>query len=215
MLSDMGNRESMVTQGTLFTVSAPSGAGKTSLLKALAEQLSGIQVSISHTTRPKRPGEQDGINYHFVDTDTFIAMVNRGEFLEHAQVFGNYYGTSSTWVKETLATGLDVILEIDWQGAAQVHRLVPASIGIFILPPSQKTLHQRLNHRGQDEDAVIARRLAEAREEMSHYVEADYIIVNDNFDVALDELRAVVLSQRLSLEKQKQRHIHLLEELLS
>ena len=205
----------MVTKGTLFTVSAPSGAGKTSLLKALMERMRGIQVSISHTTRPMRPGEEDGVNYHFVDTATFIAMINKGEFLEHAQVFGNYYGTSSTWVADTLATGLDVILEIDWQGAAQVHRLVADSIGIFILPPSQETLHQRLNHRGQDEEDVIARRLAEAREEMSHYVEADYIIVNENFELALDELCAVILSRRLSLEKQKQRHTHLLEELLS
>ncbi|MGD9660358.1 MAG: guanylate kinase [Porticoccaceae bacterium] len=205
----------MITTGTLFTVSAPSGAGKTSLVKALVDSFDSIQVSVSHTTRPMRPGERDGVNYHFLEEATFLAMLENSEFLEHAQVFDNYYGTSCAWVEDTLNKGIDVILEIDWQGAAQVRHLMPETVGIFILPPSLETLHQRLNNRGQDEESVIARRIAEAREEMSHYVEADFIIINENFDVALNELRALVTSHRLSLAKQQQRHRQLLEDLLS
>lgn len=201
--------------GTLFTVSAPSGAGKTSLLKALVDNTESIQVSISHTTRPMRPGERNGVNYHFVDVATFITMMESGVFLEHAQVFGNYYGTSSIWVEETLHNGIDVILEIDWQGAAQIRRLVPDSVGIFILPPSLTALHERLNHRAQDPEDIIARRFAEAREEMSHYVEAEFIIINEHFDRALDELRSVVIGQRMTLAKQQQRHQKLLQDLLS
>lgn len=205
----------MISRGTLFTVSAPSGAGKTSLVKALVDSTPGIQVSVSHTTRPVRPGEIDGINYHFVDSAAFIQMLENNEFLESAQVFGNYYGTSCAWVEQTLAEGMDVILEIDWQGAAQVRRLLPETVGIFILPPSLETLHQRLSNRGQDDDAVIARRIAEAREEISHYVEAEFIVVNEIFATALNELQAVVTSQRLKLDKQQIRHCQLLEDLLS
>jgi len=205
----------MNSSGSLFTISAPSGAGKTSLVKALIESTGDIQVSVSHTTRPRRPGEVNGVNYHFVDVPEFTAMLDECDFLEHAQVFGNYYGTSKRWVEEALASGTDVILEIDWQGAAQVRRLLPDTVGIFILPPSLETLRLRLDNRGQDDNDIIERRLAEAREEMSHYVEADYVVVNDNFDTALTELRAIILAHRLALGKQQQRHTALLNNLLS
>lgn len=205
----------MTTQGTLFTVSAPSGAGKTSLVKALVECTDGIQVSVSHTTRPRRPGERDGVNYHFIDMDAFTTMLEEGAFLEHALVFRNYYGTSRHWVEDTLARGIDVILEIDWQGAAQIRRLMPRAVGIFILPPCMKTLRHRLTSRGQDDDEVIGHRIAEAKKEISHYVEADYLVVNEDFERARDELRAVVLAQRLRCGKQQQRHQPLLAELLA
>lgn len=205
----------MKSSGTLFTVSAPSGAGKTSLVKALIENTPDIQVSVSHTTRQRRPGELDGVNYHFVDVAAFTRMLEDNAFLEHAEVFGNYYGTSSAWVQEALAGGTDVVLEIDWQGAAQVRKLLPGTIGIFILPPSLETLRQRLDSRGQDDDVTKARRLAEAREEMSHFVEADYLVVNDSFDVALKELQAIIVSRRVTLEKQRQQHRELLNNLLS
>lgn len=201
--------------GTLYTVSAPSGAGKTSLLKALIPAIANTKVSISHTTRPQRPGETDGINYHFVTMDAFQQMLERGEFLESALVFGNRYGTSQRWVEETLAEGIDVILEIDWQGAQQVRHLLPHTISIFILPPSRAALEQRLTGRGQDDAAVIARRMAAAVDEMTHYAEADYLVVNDDFDTALEELRAILLAGRLLLDKQQRRHLPLLTELLS
>ena len=205
----------MKTSGSLFTVSAPSGAGKTSLVKALIESTPGVQVSISHTTRPMRPGEEDGVNYHFIDVTGFTTMLDQCDFLEHAQVFGNYYGTSRAWVEETLAGGTDVILEIDWQGASQIRRLIPDTVGVFILPPSLETLKQRLDNRGQDKSDIIERRLAEAREEMSHFVEADFIVVNDQFDTALQDLRSILLSRRLTLAKQRTRHGDLLNNLLS
>lgn len=204
-----------MTQGTLFTISAPSGAGKTSLVQALIDTMEAVQVSISHTTRPCRPGEQDGVNYHFVDTATFESMLAAGAFLEHARVFDNFYGSSRAWVEETLARGIDVILEIDWQGASQVRSLMPDTVGIFILPPSRQTLVERLNGRGQDKQDVIERRLAEATLEMSHYREADFIIINDHFATALDELRAIVISQRLTRDRQQERHRALLSDLLS
>ncbi|MEC8427384.1 MAG: guanylate kinase, partial [Pseudomonadota bacterium] len=163
----------MSSLGTLYTVSAPSGAGKTSLVKALIENLSDIQVSVSHTTRAMRPGEQDGVNYHFVDRDQFVAMVNDNAFLEHAEVFGNMYGTSTQWVKDTLAQGTDVILEIDWQGAQQVRKLMPEVVSLFILPPSREELRRRLTGRGQDDESVIDGRMQEAISEMSHYVEGE------------------------------------------
>lgn len=200
--------------GTLYTVSAPSGAGKTSLVKALVDSDNQVTVSVSHTTRPMRPGEQHGINYHFVERDEFLAMLDRDAFLEHAQVFDNFYGTSKHWVQETLASGRDVILEIDWQGAAQVRRLLPDTVGIFILPPSQQALRERLTGRGQDEQSVIERRMNQAIDEMTHYVEADYLVINDNFDEALHELRAIVTAQRQRLERQQQRHGELLQALL-
>lgn len=201
--------------GTLYTVSAPSGAGKTSLVKALLDSSSALRVSVSHTTRNKRPGEVDGVNYHFVDEAHFVAMLERTEFLEHARVFGNLYGTSQAWVEEQLAAGIDVILEIDWQGAQQVKRILPATRAIFILPPSRPTLLQRLTARGQDDDSIIDQRMAEAVEEMSHYIESDFLIVNDDFDVALSEFQAIIGSQRLTTEHQRQALSPLLEKLLS
>ena len=204
----------MTTTGTLYTVSAPSGAGKTSLVNALIERTRDLRVSVSHTTRPMRPGEEDGINYHFVDEKAFTLMLERAEFLEHAQVFGNYYGTSQAWVEQQLVAGTDVILEIDWQGARQVKRLMPETQAIFILPPSRETLIQRLTARGQDNSAIIAARAAEAVEEMSHYVESDFLVVNSDFAQALQELQAIVSCQRLRLDRQQQVLAPLLEELL-
>ena len=205
----------MTTKGTLFTVSAPSGAGKTSLVDGLVANLAGIQVSVSHPPRPKRPGETDGVNYHFVDVAAFEVMLEQHAFLEHARVFDNFYGTSRHWVEETLSRGIDVILEIDWQGASQVRTLMADTVGIFILPPSRQTLLQRLTNRGQDDEAVIARRLAEATLEMSHYREADYLIINDHFATALDELKSIITTRRLTLDKQQSRHGALLDDLLS
>ena len=205
----------MATQGILYTISAPSGAGKTSLVRALLEQMDTIRVSVSHTTRKQRPGEVDGRDYHFVSVDEFKAMLGEAAFLEHAQVFDNYYGTSQAWVSEQLAAGTDVILEIDWQGAAQVRRLMPDTRSIFILPPSQATLLERLQGRGQDDETTIRRRMTAAVDEMSHFPEAEYIIINDDFDVALADLVAVVRCQRLSLGSQQIRHTALLASLLS
>ncbi len=205
----------MATRGTLFTVSAPSGAGKTSLVAALLKSIEGIQVSVSHTTRSKRPGEVDGVNYHFVSQETFSAMLGEAEFLEHAQVFSNFYGTSRTWVEKTLAEGTDVILEIDWQGAEQVRKSMVDTVSVFILPPSRETLLKRLTGRGQDSDAVIAGRMAEAKNEISHYVESQYLIVNDDFDAALLEFRSIIVAERQKLLRQALKHQALIESLLS
>ncbi|NLY15503.1 MAG: guanylate kinase [Gammaproteobacteria bacterium] len=206
----------MSTQGTgtLYIISAPSGAGKTSLVSALLEDLPFVRVSVSHTTRAARPGEIDGVNYHFTSVDSFGAMVGRGEFLEHAEVFGNFYGTSHPWVKQTLAGGHDLILEIDWQGAQQVRRLLPEARSIFILPPSTEALRQRLNNRGQDNGDTIDRRMQEAATEMSHYVEYDYLIINDDFKTALNELKSIFISGRLTQTAQQQRYSQLLSRLL-
>ena len=205
---------SMGKLGTLFTVSAPSGAGKTSLVKALVEAESSLQVSVSHTTRPIRPGETDGVNYHFCDRSEFTAMLERGDFLEHAEVFGNLYGTSQNFVEDQLAADRDVILEIDWQGAEQVKRLLPETCGVFILPPSMSALRERLSGRGQDDAATIERRLAAAVSEMSHHVAADYLVINDDFSAALSDLRAIVRSERLRTARQTLRHADRLRELL-
>ncbi len=205
----------MSSPGTLFTVSAPSGAGKTSLVKALVESNPEVCVSISHTTRPRRPSEVDGVNYHFVDQEAFEGMLERGEFLEQAQVFGNRYGTSQRWVQTKLTEGLDVILEIDWQGAAQVRRLMPDTVSLFILPPSLASLRERLTGRGQDDPKVIEARMAGAINEIQHYVEADYLIVNDDFTTALAQFQALITSQHLRLNRQSVRHRALLQELLS
>ena len=205
----------MSSTGTLFTVSAPSGAGKTSLVNALIESTPGLCVSVSHTTRRMRPGEQNGVNYHFVEAEEFHAMLEAAEFLEHAQVFGNLYGTSQTWVEAQLNAGTDVILEIDWQGAQQVKRLLPQTLSIFILPPSRATLKQRLTARGQDDTAIIAARMAEATEEMSHYVEGDFLVVNQDFDKALGELQAIITCQRLRTSRQQQNLDQLLQDLLA
>ena len=205
----------MSYQGTLYTVSAPSGAGKTSLVNALVASTSSICVSVSHTTRSMRPGEVDGVNYHFVNQETFQSMARGGEFLEHAQVFANYYGTSQAWVEKALAAGNDVILEIDWQGAQQVRRLMPNAVGVFILPPSRSCLLERLTGRGQDDQTIIDARMAEAVSEMSHFPEADFLVINDDFTQALAEFQAIVVAQRLHLAKQQQKHEHLLQNLLS
>lgn len=186
--------------GTLWILSAPSGAGKTSLVTALLARLDQIRVSVSHTTRAPRPGEEDGVHYHFVSSAEFENLLARQEFLEHARVFDNRYGTSRIWVEEQLATGTDVILEIDWQGARQVRAQLPEAIPVFILPPGLPALEQRLRGRGQDDEAVIARRMADAEAEISHYPEYDYLIFNDDFDTALAELQAIVLARRARRE---------------
>lgn len=205
----------MSSRGTLYTVSAPSGAGKTSLVQALIDTTDNVRVSVSHTTRAMRPGEENGVNYHFTERETFVEMINNNAFLEHAEVFTNLYGTSTQWVKDTLAGGTDVILEIDWQGAQQVRRLIPETVGIFILPPSREELTRRLTGRGQDDSSIIDARMQEAINEMSHYVEGHYVIINDDFDIALAEFKAILLSQRLTLDNQQQRHEQLLSSLLS
>jgi len=205
----------MSLKGTLYTVSAPSGAGKTSLVNALIDSTADLRVSVSHTTRTKRPGETDGEDYHFVAEADFLAMLERTEFLEHASVFGNFYGTSQSWVEEQLAAGTDVILEIDWQGVQQVKHLRPETCSIFILPPSRLTLLQRLTARGQDDAATIDGRMAKAVEEMSHYVESDFLVVNDDFDRALGDLRAIVTCHRLATDKQRDNQTALLHNLFS
>lgn len=205
----------MANFGTLYTVSAPSGAGKTSLVSALVKSNPEVCVSISHTTRAMRPGEIDGVNYHFVDHATFEVMLERGEFLESARVFSNMYGTSQKWVMDTLVQGLDVILEIDWQGAQQVRKLMPDTVSLFILPPSLACLRQRLTGRGQDNQSVIDARMNEAMSEMSHYVEADYLIINDDFTTALAQFQALITAQHIRREAQVARHSHLLQDLLA
>ncbi|OLU34867.1 guanylate kinase [Pseudomonas sp. PA15(2017)] len=203
------------TSGTLYIISAPSGAGKSSLVKALIDSEPLIRVSVSHTTRGMRPGEQDGVHYHFVDHAQFTAMLERSEFLEHAQVFGNYYGTSQRALEKTLAEGIDLILEIDWQGAQQVRRLMPQAKSIFILPPTLEALRHRLTGRGQDSGEVIEQRMREAVSEMSHYVEYDYLVINDDFSHALSDLKAVFRANQLLQTAQQQRHAGLLSELLA
>ena len=201
--------------GTLYIVSAPSGAGKTSLVKALLERMDGIRVSVSHTTRPPRPGEQDGVDYHFVDKAGFQRLVEAGDFLEHAQVFDNFYGTSRSAVQAQLDAGDDVILEIDWQGARQVRRQFPEAVGVFILPPSLEALRERLTGRGQDPDEVIERRMRDAVSEMAHYDEYDYLVFNDDFEVALADLQALFRADRLRLARQAARHADRLAGLLA
>ena len=205
----------MSNLGTLFTVSAPSGAGKTSLVSALVKSNPEVCVSVSHTTRAMRPGEVNGVNYHFIDHATFEQMLDQGAFLEHARVFSNFYGTSQQWVMDTLAQGVDVILEIDWQGAQQVRKLIPETVSLFILPPSLACLRQRLTGRGQDDQSVIDARMNEAINEISHYPEADYLIINDDFTTALAQLQALITSQHLRLSRQVERHQQLLADLLA
>lgn len=201
--------------GTLFVISAPSGAGKTSLVAEMLHADHKLGVSVSHTTRPMREGEKEGVNYHFVGREEFEAMINRGDFLEHADVFGNYYGTSQVWVREMLAGGRDVILEIDWQGAVQVRRLIPECVSVFIVPPSADALRERLVGRGTDLPEVVSRRLKEAREECRHAVEFDYLVVNDDFKEALTDLLSIVRTQRLRMGTQHARHRQLLAGLCS
>lgn len=204
-----------MSKGTLYIISAPSGAGKTSLIKALIQNQHEIFVSVSHTTRAMREGEQDGKDYHFVDQAAFEAMVSRNEFIEHAKVFDNYYGTSQYHVEQQLLQGQDVILEIDWQGARQVRKQFQDALSIFIIPPSKAALEQRLTGRGQDSDEIIQRRMQDAVKEMSHYAEFDYIIVNDNFDEALQALAGIFKTNRLRQSQQVQRLDTLLTNLLN
>ncbi|WP_067863105.1 guanylate kinase [Neptuniibacter marinus] len=204
-----------MAKGTLYVVSAPSGAGKTSLVKAMLEQDSEIVVSVSHTTRDMRPGEVDGVDYNFVSMTQFNQMIEDADFLEFAEVFTNKYGTSQRWVEAQLAQGKDVILEIDWQGAQQIRRLMPDCLSIFILPPSREVLEQRLNGRGTDSEEVIGLRMSEAASEMSHYSEYDYLVINDNFDTALMELHGIFLAQRMKIDRQKDHCHDLLVSLLS
>lgn len=201
--------------GVLHTVSAPSGAGKTSLVRALLDSVPDLVLSVSHTTRARREGEVDGVDYHFVDEAVFEGMAARGEFLEHARVFGNRYGTSRRVVEDTLAAGNDVLLEIDWQGARQARAAVADAVCIFILPPSRDALIERLHGRGQDTPDVIARRMEAAIDEMSHYDEADYLVVNDIFDEALADLQAVVRAGRVRQERQALRCAGLIRSLLA
>jgi guanylate kinase len=204
-----------MSEGLLLIVSAPSGAGKTSLVNALLARDPRLTISVSHTTRPRRPKEQDGVDYHFVARDTFEAMAARGEFLEHADVFGNLYGTSSATVAAERGAGRDVILEIDYQGARQIRARHPDAVSVFILPPSMATLAGRLEARGQDSKSVIDKRLAEARSEMASHAEFDYLVVNDVFADALDDLAAIVRAERLRGTRQRERLRTLLNELLS
>lgn len=202
-----------VMSGNLFIVSAPSGAGKTSLVTALLNLNKQIDLSVSYTTRPPRPGETDGIDYHFVAREQFLQMAQHGDFLESAEVYGNLYGTSQTWISREIDKGRDILLEIDWQGAQQVRAKFPESIGIFILPPSLTALETRLNGRKQDSSEVIAKRLQAAREDISHVAEFDYVIINDQLDEALQQLNAVIIAAGLSRNRQLTRQANLINQL--
>lgn len=201
-------------KGTLYVVSAPSGAGKTSLLKQLIQEMENVETSISHTTRVMRSGELDGVDYHFVDQAKFKQLIFESAFFEHAEVFGNFYGTSKASIQEQLNSGVDVILEIDWQGARQIREQLPQSCSIFILPPSKEALHERLQGRGQDDNEVIERRMEAAQGEMSHYTEYDYLVINDDFSLAVSELKAIMIAKRQKLAFQQQKYAHLLSNLL-
>ena len=189
-------------KGSLYIISAPSGTGKTSLVKALVESLPNTQVSISHTTRDIRPGEINNIHYHFVNQAQFKAMIAEGGFIEYAEVYGNYYGTSRQWVEEHLNQGIDVILEIEWQGARQVREAFPEVVTIFILPPNKTALEERLRSRGQDTENVIQRRLAEASQEVEYCTEYDYLVINDQFEMALSDLRSILKAEHCRRKKQ-------------
>jgi guanylate kinase len=202
-------------RGTLFIVAAPSGAGKSSIVNACLARDPNIRLSISFTSRAPRPGERHHEHYHFVSATEFERMVAAGDFFEHARVHGDWKGTARQSVEPQLAAGNDVLLEIDWQGAAQVRSQVPDAVGVFILPPSRQALEQRMRARGQDSDEVIERRLAAAREEMSHYAEFDYVIVNEVFETAVDEMCAIFRASRLRLAQQQARHEELISGLLS
>ncbi|CDG19853.1 Guanylate kinase [Xenorhabdus poinarii G6] len=206
-----------MNQGTLYIVSAPSGAGKSSLIQALlkTQPLYDTQVSVSHTTRQARPGENHGEHYFFTTVDEFQKMISHDDFLEYACVFGNYYGTSRKVIEDTLASGVDVFLDIDWQGAQQIRQKMPAARSIFILPPSREELLRRLRGRGQDSEEVIAKRMAQAVAEMEHYNEYDYVIINDDFNTALADLQSIIRSERLRLDRQIQRHDALISKLLA
>ena len=203
-----------MSQGILFVISAPSGAGKTSLVKELRVQVDGFSVSISHTTRTMRPGEIDGVDYFYINSDKFEEMIAAGEFLEYAKVFGNYYGTAQATVENALSAGKDVLLEIDWQGARQIKKLLPDCQSLFILPPSREALWQRLQKRGQDNAETIERRMRESISEMSHFSEYDYLIINDDFDKAVNEMRSIVVASRLKTSSQSTYNKDLIANLL-
>ncbi len=206
-----------MAQGTLYIVSAPSGAGKSSLIAALIETnpTYAMKVSVSHTTREMRPGEVDGVHYHFIQKAEFQGLIEQGAFLEYAEVFGNYYGTSRLGIEENLKKGIDVFLDIDWQGARQIREQMPLCKSIFIIPPSNGELERRLNTRGQDSAEVIAKRMSEAKAEMSHYDEYDYLIVNDDFDVSLMDFKAIIRAERLKQTKQTIKYSGMLNALLA
>jgi guanylate kinase len=210
----MESIDKLEDKGTLFVISAPSGAGKTSLVARCLQDNPQLNVSVSHTTRPPRPGEIDGENYHFVDKENFEALIAKGDFLESAIVFGNYYGTSQVEVEKQLITGNDLILEIDWQGAQQVRKQFKTLVSIFILPPSLDVLKQRLSDRGKDDQDVIAKRLAKARDEISHFAEFDYLVVNDDFETAAKELNSIFMSKHVLRKAQSRETKVLLSKLL-
>ena len=215
-MSDGGTPQaSSAPAGNLFVIAAPSGGGKTTLVNALLGRETDIRLSVSYTTRAPRTGEVDGVHYHFVDEPGFEALKAAGEFLEHARVHGNWYATSATWLKAQIHAGRDVLLEIDWQGAAQVRRLIPSAVHIFVLPPSLELLKERLEKRGQDAPAVIARRLDAAKEEIRHLTDFDYVIINQEFDVAVNDLVAIVRAARLRMPQQRARHANLVQSLLA
>lgn len=203
----------MTQTGNLYVIAAPSGTGKTSLVKALTDSIENLSVSISHTTRPMRPNEQEGVNYFFINKDKFMQMVANDEFLEHANVFENCYGTSKHWVAEKQHQGIDVILEIDWQGHQQIKKLFPDSISIFILPPSLQDLRSRLEKRNQDKADVIAKRLSDARETVTHVDEFDYLVVNDNFERAASDLTTIIEAGRLLETAQRRKYAGLITNL--
>ncbi|ODP98017.1 MULTISPECIES: guanylate kinase [Salinivibrio] len=206
-----------MSQGTLYIVSAPSGAGKSSLISALLNDNPryDMKVSVSHTTRAMRPGEENGVHYHFVSEEEFQSLIAQEAFLEHAQVFGNYYGTSRVWIEKMLNNGVDIFLDIDWQGAEQIRQQMPNSKSIFILPPSREELERRLTTRGQDSEEVIAQRMQEARTEISHYADYDYLIINDDFDVALMDIKAIIRAERMAQAKQASKYHTMIDELLA
>lgn len=203
----------MAQTGNLYVIAAPSGTGKTSLVKALRDSMNNLAVSISHTTRPIRPGEKDSVNYFFITKDQFHGMVERGEFLEHANVFDNCYGTSRRYVEEMLAKGVDVVLEIDWQGHQQIKKLFNHSISVFILPPSLNDLRDRLVKRNSDDAKIIEKRLADVRETVSHIDDFDYLVMNDDFDMALRDLMTIISAGRLLTRAQHRKYAGLIDDL--
>ncbi len=200
--------------GNLFVISAPSGAGKTSLVRSLIEMMPVLYVSISHTTRQRRPYEKDGIDYHFVDQKSFLSLVKAGQFLEYAKVFDHYYGTSRPWVEKQMSEGKDIILEIDWQGAEQVRKQIANTVNIFVLPPSYSTLESRLVGRG-DNSENVDRRMLEARNEITHYRDYDFLVINDKFDAALQELITIIRAMKLGYPQQKAYYDKFVNQLLN
>lgn len=211
----MGNSQNAGKTGSLFIIAAPSGAGKTTLVRKLCEQLPNLEVSVSHTTRPRRSNETDRVDYFFIDEDKFMEKVKQGRFLEHATVFNHHYGTSKKWVQEKLDQNIDIILEIDWQGARDIRKLMPNAISIFILPPSFTALEQRLYHRGDDDEITIKGRMQCALNEISHYKEFDYLVINDDLNTALDELKTIIESIRENRPCQVQDHNDFAEQIMA